>query len=322
MIRIPDIFSSLPSVSQQRIVHVEVIEQKGDEVLLRVNQITTKAKSTQPVPPEFLALAEVSLDGETPSVKLTPLEWLGNDSRLLSHQEQSLLQRLTDQLTLWGEYTGEKLQLAYAMVKMGLPLQKKLFEQLSRFFTRYEPENLLWLFFSLKHGFPLTDETADFLRHITSWIHTALEDSSQKRENFFPEILRQSSIPTWILELFGSLPWARELFTAVRWEESLVLARRHSNKKLYQFLIDDNEMGRWHITVEWGQASISITITMDPAIWHQWSSSILEWVATSKKNWQNYTKTPLFVTARPWENPWAFFIDEENKPLRGLNLYA
>jgi len=309
---------------QGRIVQVEVMERRGDTVRLRINQVETTARTSREVPPAFLALAEVVHQEHGLMVKLTPLEWLGKEA-LFSHQEKSLLSMVAEELVALGITSLEEyLPWGYTLAKRGLPVNRTLLEQVRRLSRHYDQATLSWILSAVRHGFPPTEEVADFLRHITAWLRaTAREQEAPSSAKETIPFLEQASIPPWVVSLFGSFPWTQDLFGLWEHEESLVIARQHHAGKGLEILIEDDTVGRWIISLEWASHHLRVSISMDPMIWEKWKDAIERWAKESQKRWGHTTDREVVVMAKPWEDPWQFFLPPEPAlPVRGINLYA
>lgn len=312
--------------AESRIVYVEVIERRNDTLRLRINQVETTARTNQHVPKEFLALAEVVPNQNGYTVKLTPLEWLKEDPRLSLHQEQTLLTRVTDQLILWGFSSLENaLPWAYAMAKLGIPLQKRLFEQVIRLSHRYDEGTMKWFLQAIRHGFTPDDEVMDMLRHLSSWLAYSLSEGDDPTS---PEALSKNSqtppsLPEWVVSLFGETPWLEKLAFAWKWKDSVILFHREQEKNHLSLLLDDKEVGRWHIFLEWTETLLMVNITMDPWLWTQHHNYFQAWAEESQNRWESYQRRKVTVHLHPWKNPWEFFlVPEDVSPPRGINLYA
>jgi len=310
---------------ESRIVQVEVIERRGDTLRLRINQVETMAKATENVPSEFLALAEVQKKDGHFTIKLTPLEWASSE-RLSLHQERSLLAMVIDQLILLGMPSIEDaLPWGYALAKRGLPLSKELLEMVLRLSRRYDKHTMEWFLFVLKEGFPLSEETTHFLRHLTSWIEASLpaEKKSSSAQEIRQRMETMAHFPPWIGEVLSTLSWTHHLLSLWREEDALVLAKKGEKQNQIHILFEDDITGRWHIILEWSLHQLTIVVSMDPAIWEKWQKDIQTWATDSQKRWKTHFQQEVIVHVHPWENPWQFFLpEEENMPWRGINLYA
>ncbi|MFN4215795.1 MAG: hypothetical protein ACK4HQ_00120 [Brevinematales bacterium] len=326
MITIGKITTTLRETAiESRIVQVEVIERRGDTLRLRMNQVETMARTTENVPSEFLALAEVQEKDGHFTVKLTPLEWV-NSERLSLHQERSLLNMVIEQLILLGIPSLEDaLPWGYALAKKGLPLSRGLLDMVLRLSRRYDKHTMDWLLLALKEGFPLTEETADFLRHLTSWLQSsfAQEDKTWSAEKIQQRMETLVNLPAWIVQVLSTFSWTHHLFSVWREEDMLAMARKGKGQNQIHILIEDNITGRWHIILDWSTQKLTVAISMDPAIWERWHKDIQNWAKDCQKVWRNNFQKEIIVHVHPWENPWLFFLpEEENIPMRGINLYA
>ncbi len=326
MITVNHVFLSEKEQSvQSRIVHVQVIERRGDTLRIRVNQMETLARTTEPVGEEFLALAEIAEGENGPTIKLTPVEWLEKKERLFLHEKRNLLATVKEHLVVMGFSPWEEyLPWAYALVKHGLPLKPSLLQQLVSLSRRYDNATMGWILEVMRRGFHLSEEVADFLRHLTSWIWASIpsEEFPDDAEKVKRQFSSKENIPLWLVEIFGETPWLRSLLCCIRWEETLVLVRHQKEKNTLSLLIEDPGLGRWHILLEWTERELAVRISMDPGLWDAYALEIQRWAEESQKRWNMATPRRVTVNVFPWENPWEFFLSEEDQSMRGINLYV
>ncbi|URA10744.1 hypothetical protein [Thermospira aquatica] len=292
---------------------------------IRVNQMETLARTTEPVGDEFLALAEIVESEHGATIKLTPLGWLEQKERLSLHEKRNLLATVKEHLVLMGLSPWEEyLPWAYTLTKHGLPLKQSLLQQLVSLSRRYDSATINWILEAMRQGFILSEESADFLRHLTSWIFSSMPDeefpdTAEKVKKLFSS---ERNIPLWLIEIFGEAPWVRSLLFCVRWENTLALARHQKEKNTLYFLIEEATLGRWYVLLEWTEQAITVGIRMDPGIWEVYKDDLEKWAQESEKRWNMITPRRVNVKIFPWENPWEFFLSEEEPSMRGINLYV
>ncbi|MCX7882303.1 MAG: hypothetical protein N2314_03660 [Brevinematales bacterium] len=310
---------------ESRIVQVEVIEQRGDTVRLRINQVETTAKATGPVPEEFLALAEVHTQDKKTLVKLTPLEWLQGE-KLSLHQERSLLSMVSERLFFLGMAPiADYLPWGYALAKVGLPLSKELLEAVFRLSRKYDKHTIPWILVAWREGFPPSEEVADFLRHITSWVMASLPEENtplpqQRLEKFSQE---EKLFPPWLGQLFATFSWTQNLIGLWRDSDTLAMAKWDDKKHVFHLLIEDEITGRWDIRIEVSKEQLTVIIMMDPELWKIRQDHMKPWAIECERRWSRNLDRRVSVHLRPWEDPWQFFLpDNPESQVRGINLYA
>jgi len=181
--------NKLININNDKIVNINVIERKGNEVLIDLNGIILKAKIEKEIPDNFLALFQY--DNNNNIIKLRILNLLKNDSEFKELNKIKLLEKIKtflfeNNIPLNDEYFQLSLKLYYN----GLKLKSDLLKLLYNIYIKTKNYNFIELILNyIKSGINVDETVIDFLFNIKNLYKNIL--NKNKNNKLTPKLLKK-----------------------------------------------------------------------------------------------------------------------------------
>ncbi len=253
----------LNALRPSKVVHVKVLEQKGNDAVIELNGLKMNAKMDQGLPPNFLAFVE-NIEG---NFQLKVLSNVKNSESFLQLNREQLLEKI-EAFFLENHlpFSSSLLKIALRFTEAGLRLDRNMLNLVHRLFLKHGEAFSSFLINLASRGIDLNQENIHFFYQWNKVLSVLLKKSQDLTES---DKSRQEDESDTLIGFLGHLFGVKYDARLLGRDEQAPLVQivKKEENGTQRFYIDVSGQDHFLLVIDWSKDSVDISVLLGKSLY-------------------------------------------------------